>query len=435
MSSPALRVENLGKRYQLGLTHAGSLGEVANRWSRRLRGLPPVEAPVDAAPGSFSHEQDGDFWALRDVNFEVQPGEVVGIIGRNGAGKSTLLKILSRVTAPTTGSVQINGRVGSLLEVGTGFHPELTGRENVYMNATLLGMSKREVNAKLDEIVDFAGVEKFLDTPVKRYSSGMKVRLGFAVAAHLEPEVLIVDEVLSVGDAEFQKKCLGKMRDVAGEGRTVLFVSHNMAAVQSLCSVAHVIEEGRIVQSGSVSDAVAWYFHQALRGTIVPLKDRTDREGDGAAHCEDVWLEDADGRRVAGTQMGADTTIAVKYQIINEFSSLQIAVGIYGTDGTSLLHLDTSSNPPECPLKKSGIARCPLPRFPLVSGQYRINISIRHQDGLRADRVEHALIFDVAEGDYFGTGKLPPHRAAVVVVPHEWDVVTDCANDEAGLLA
>ncbi len=204
---PAVRVQGLGKKYRLGLTHARSLNEAAARLTRRLRGLPPATS----APGDEKPRAEKDFWALRDVDFEIQPGEVVGIIGRNGAGKSTLLKILSRVTRPTTGTVELRGRVGSLLEVGTGFHPELTGRENVYMNGTLLGMSKREVARRFDEIVDFAGVETFIDTPVKRYSSGMKVRLGFAVAAHLEPEILIIDEVLAVGDAEFQRKCFGRM--------------------------------------------------------------------------------------------------------------------------------------------------------------------------------------------------------------------------------
>ncbi|NNJ25324.1 ABC transporter ATP-binding protein [Alienimonas chondri] len=261
MPSPVLRVDGLGKRYDLGLTHAGSLAAVASRWTRRLRGLPPEEGSVLTGTHA-ADDQSSSFWALKDVSFEVGAGEVVGIIGRNGAGKSTLLKILSRVTAPTTGSVEIDGRVGSLLEVGTGFHPELTGRENVYMNATLLGMSKREVDAKLDEIVDFSGVERFLDTPVKRYSSGMKVRLGFAVAAHLEPELLIIDEVLAVGDAEFQSRCLGRMKTVAGEGRTVLFVSHNMAAIRTLCPRSLWMEQGLLRASGETAALITEYIAQ-----------------------------------------------------------------------------------------------------------------------------------------------------------------------------
>ena len=278
--TPALRVSNLGKRYDLGVTHAGSLGGVVNRWTRRLRGLPPEEPKLDA-DGEIEESAEsngppsGNFWALRDVSFEVQPGEVVGVVGGNGAGKSTLLKILSRVTAPTEGEVEVNGRVGSLLEVGTGFHPELTGRENVFMNATLLGMSKREVRACFDEIVDFSGVERFLDTPVKRYSSGMKVRLGFAVAAHLEPEVLIVDEVLTVGDAEFQKKCLGKMKDVAGDGRTVLFVSHNAVAVEELCGTGVLLRDGRVALHGPVEDVLDEYNVSASpKDSLLPIGDR-----------------------------------------------------------------------------------------------------------------------------------------------------------------
>lgn len=219
MSNVAVKVEGVSKKFLIGDTSSGNLRETIAGW--------------------FSQGNDSkteEFWALRDINFEVKRGEATGVIGKNGAGKSTLLKILSRITEPTTGRIEIDGRVSSLLEVGTGFHPELTGRENVFLNGTILGMSRTEVKAKFDEIIDFSGIEKFLDTPVKRYSSGMKVRLAFAVAAHLEPEILIIDEVLAVGDAEFQKKCLGKMQDVTGEGRTVLFVSHNMGAVQALCS-------------------------------------------------------------------------------------------------------------------------------------------------------------------------------------------------------
>ena len=255
----ALKIEGLSKRYQLGITHAGSLAEAVRRITRRVRGKPAIEPPI----GENSTAVTNEFWALRDVSFEIPRGQVVGVIGRNGAGKSTLLKVLSRVTAPTSGRVTIEGRVGSLLEVGTGFHPELTGRENVYMNATLLGMSRREVNRNLEEIIDFAGVGEHLDTPVKRYSSGMKVRLGFAVAAHLEPEVLIVDEVLSVGDAEFQKKCLGKMKQVAGHGRTVLFVSHNMGSVQQLCDRAILLQKGEVTRTGGTAEVIEAYLRRA----------------------------------------------------------------------------------------------------------------------------------------------------------------------------
>ena len=257
----AIRVDNLGKRYQLGATHAGSVRELVNRGWNRILGRPDAVAqPLTVDPEAADRLEGKSFWALRDVSFEVKPGEVVGIIGRNGSGKSTLLKILSQITAPTTGRVELHGRVASLLEVGTGFHPELSGRENVFLNGAILGMTKPEIRRKFDEIVAFAEIEKFIDTPVKRYSSGMYVRLAFAVAAHLEPEILIVDEVLAVGDIDFQKKCLGKMGEVASRGRTVMFVSHNMLAVQKLCYRCIFLGAGLLRSSGSVSDVVDDYL-------------------------------------------------------------------------------------------------------------------------------------------------------------------------------
>ena len=259
MSDKAIIVEGLSKRYRIGLkeemheTFAGALGDWIRRPVRNLRRLQRLSR--------FSEEDTEDvIWALRDISFEVKAGEVLGLIGRNGAGKSTLLKILSRITYPTHGRVELNGRVSSLLEVGTGFHPELTGRENIYLNGTILGMTRREISRKFDEIVDFSGVETFIDTPVKRYSSGMRVRLAFSVAAHLEPEILLVDEVLAVGDAEFQKKCLGKMGEVASEGRTVLFVSHQMEAIQQLCSNVIVIRAGMVDFNGTTSAGLNHYL-------------------------------------------------------------------------------------------------------------------------------------------------------------------------------
>jgi len=257
---PVIKVEDLYKQYQLGQVSTGTLAHDFNRWMHKIRGK---EDPYEKVTGENSREEksDSDYvWALEDINFEARKGEVLGIIGRNGAGKSTLLKVLSKVTAPTKGCVKVKGRIASLLEVGTGFHPELTGRENIFLNGAILGMTKAEIRSKFDEIVAFSGVEKYIDTPVKRYSSGMYVRLAFAVAAHLEPEILIVDEVLAVGDAEFQKKCLGKMKDVSSQGRTVLFVSHNLAAVKSLCTRGILMERGRIVFSGSADETVEHYM-------------------------------------------------------------------------------------------------------------------------------------------------------------------------------
>lgn len=255
-----IKVENLYKQYRLGQVSTGSIAHDLNRWWHTVRGK---EDPYEKITGINNREENGSndyVWALQDINFSVKQGEVLGIIGRNGAGKSTLLKILSKVTSPTKGNIKVKGRIASLLEVGTGFHPELTGRENIFLNGAILGMTKSEIRSKFDEIVAFSGVEKYIDTPVKRYSSGMYVRLAFAVAAHLEPEILIVDEVLAVGDAEFQKKCLGKMKDVSGEGRTVLFVSHNMAAVKSLCSRGILLQNGKIIITGTTDSVVKNYF-------------------------------------------------------------------------------------------------------------------------------------------------------------------------------
>jgi lipopolysaccharide transport system ATP-binding protein len=270
---PIISVQNLSKRYKLGVFNAKTLREEAeaflSRFSRKkgegIRHKGEGAGSTLSSLHSPSSAPADEFWALRDVSFDVQPGEVIGVIGRNGAGKSTLLKILSRITEPTSGEARIRGRVASLLEVGTGFHPELTGRENIFLNGAILGMSKAEIRSKFDEIVDFSGIEKFIDTPVKRYSSGMYVRLAFAVAAHLEPEILIVDEVLAVGDAEFQKKCLGKMRDVAGHGRTVIFVSHNMSAVRSLCGRAVYMDRGGIVADGDTEAILEKYLDSTLK--------------------------------------------------------------------------------------------------------------------------------------------------------------------------
>ena len=273
MSNTVIEFNNVGKQYILGTIGTGTLSQDLNRWWARVRGK---EDPFLKIGDTNDRTQKGDshfVWALRDISFKVEQGDVVGIIGKNGAGKSTLLKILSRVTSPTTGDIKIKGRIASLLEVGTGFHPEMTGRENIFMNGSIMGMTKAEIKSKFDEIVDFAGVAKYVDTPVKRYSSGMMVRLGFAIAAHLEPEILVVDEVLAVGDAEFQKKAIGKMQDVSkGQGRTVLFVSHNMAAVKSLCTRGIVFNNGQLIYQGDIDETLKYYLNEVptdMNGKII----------------------------------------------------------------------------------------------------------------------------------------------------------------------
>ena len=274
MNNTVIEFNNVGKQYILGTIGTGTLSQDLNRWWANIRGK---EDPYLKIGETNDRTLKGDsrfVWALRDINFKVEQGDVVGIVGKNGAGKSTLLKILSRVTSPTTGTIKIKGRIASLLEVGTGFHPEMTGRENIFMNGSIMGMTKAEIKSKFDEIVDFAGVAKYVDTPVKRYSSGMMVRLGFAIAAHLEPEILVVDEVLAVGDAEFQKKAIGKMQDVSkGEGRTVLFVSHNMAAVKSLCQKGLVLHNGMVTFDGDIVDCLKFYLNEMPEETNGKIVD------------------------------------------------------------------------------------------------------------------------------------------------------------------
>lgn len=302
MSDVVIKVENLSKRYRLGLIGRTALHEDLSRWWARLRGKPDPTMRLDElemlearqAGSSGLHDDAEHIWALRDLNFNVQQGEVLGIVGKNGAGKSTLLKILSRVTAPTVGCVKVKGRIASLLEVGTGFHPELTGRENIFLNGAILGMNKAEIRGKFDDIVNFAGLEKFIDTPVKRYSSGMYVRLAFAVAAHLEPEILVVDEVLAVGDTAFQKKCLGKMKDVAEHGRTVLFVSHNLSSVSSLCPKAILLSSGTVIEEGKTENVLEAYLSQTSRPSSLLFKaedcDKQDKVGDSIISLENFRL-------------------------------------------------------------------------------------------------------------------------------------------------
>jgi lipopolysaccharide transport system ATP-binding protein len=290
MSRVILKVENVSKQYRLGQLGTGTISHDLNRLWAKMRGKEDPYLKIGDTNDRSSTGGSDYVWSLKDINFEVKQGDVLGIIGKNGAGKSTLLKILSQVTTPTTGEVNVKGRIAALLEVGTGFHPDLSGRENIYLNGAILGMTKQEIKSKLDEIVEFSGVAKYLETPVKRYSSGMMVRLGFAVAAHLEPEILIVDEVLAVGDAEFQKKCLGKMKDVAGEGRTVLFVSHNMAAVKSLCNKGLLLEQGKVVKYSDVNEVLDLYNSNSKEITTQKVWSVEDAPGNSKAKIISIKL-------------------------------------------------------------------------------------------------------------------------------------------------
>jgi lipopolysaccharide transport system ATP-binding protein len=314
-TKPAIKIENLSKQYRLGTVGTGTFSNDVNRWWHTVRGKPDPYLTIGESNDRTSKGSSDYVWALQDINFEVQPGEILGIIGKNGAGKSTLLKLLSRVTAPTTGKITAHGRIASLLEVGTGFHPELTGRENVFLNGAIMGMTKQEIRAKFDEIVEFSGCERYMDTPVKRYSSGMYVRLAFAVAAHLEPEILIVDEVLAVGDAEFQKKAIGKMQEVSqGQGRTVLFVSHNMASIQNLCNKVIVLNNGTNVFEGNVKEGIDYYLNSNIKHSEQKLRDRKDRSGNGKVFFTDIKIIDSDENEKSGVCLGENVIFKIEFK-------------------------------------------------------------------------------------------------------------------------
>ena len=339
MSATVISVQNVSKCYRLGLIGGGTLHDDFERWWAKARGRP--DPLLKIGQEDQSNGQGEYIWALRDVSIEVKEGEVLGIIGRNGAGKSTLLKILSRVTAPTAGQVKIKGRVASLLEVGTGFHPELTGRENIYLNGAILGMTRQEIKRKYDEIVAFAEVEKYLDTPVKRYSSGMYVRLAFAVAAHLEPEILLVDEVLAVGDAQFQKKCLGKMGDVAQEGRTVLFVSHNMGAIQRLCKRCIVMGQGSVALDGEVSHAVGHYLESKNTNYQSSWLEVEQAPGNEVVRLRSIRFVGRDGTTCSQFDMRNPIILEINFQVLE---AAQLAISVQFISGLDTYIMTSMNN-------------------------------------------------------------------------------------------
>jgi lipopolysaccharide transport system ATP-binding protein len=421
MSDIAIRVENLGKLYRIG-------GVQGSYQTFRDAIMYTVSTPFRRVHNLFRGRSVSDLkeeiWALKEVSFEVKHGEVVGIIGRNGAGKSTLLKILSRITEPTTGYADIYGRVGALLEVGTGFHPELTGRENIYLNGAILGMGRKEINRKFDEIVDFAGVEKFIDTPVKHYSSGMGLRLGFAVAAHLEPEILVVDEVLAVGDIAFQQKCLGKMEDVAHTGRTVLFVSHNMAAIRQLCTRGIILDRGRLLQDGATDDTINLYLNNTVENNKEKLASRTDRKGSGKLRFVDVAIVNREGQRGDTVEAGQAVRFLVRYaaktkEILRNVSISIRVDDIYGQYLFTLTNSFTGDNFETLP--PTGTLVCDVPSIPLVAGMYRVFLWCNVNREL-SDMVEGAMQFSVVESDYYGSGKFPVRQKhGIMILPHSWN--------------
>jgi lipopolysaccharide transport system ATP-binding protein len=412
---PIITADNLGKQYRLG-TQGAAYATLRETITNAMRaGRAPKRRK-----GSSSCET---IWALRDVSFAIQPGEVVGIIGRNGAGKSTLLKILSRVTEPTTGWVKLFGRVGSLLEVGTGFHPELTGRENVFLNGSILGMNRREIRRRFDEIIAFADVEKFVDTPVKRYSSGMYLRLAFAVAAHLEPEILIVDEVLAVGDAAFQQKCLGRMREVATEGRTVVFVSHNMAAISALCTKAMVLSQGAIdFPIGNVRNAIDKYLSRVNEITRTELARRTDRQGEGRIRITHFAVFDGHGNEQEYLASGQEVDFRIYYECPDgaQLRNVSVAIGISSPVGGFVTLLSSQLTDVVFDrVSGRGVWSCLLKKLPLAAGSYIVNLIIRQNEVVQ-DWIQEAARLVVEAGDFYGTGRTPPPTHGGVFFEQTW---------------
>ena len=405
---PVIRFENVGKLYRLGTVGTGTLSHDLRRWwitSVMRREDPYLKIGETNDRSSKGHS---DYvYALRDINLEVNEGDVLGIIGKNGAGKSTLLKLLSRVTAPTTGKIYTRGRIASLLEVGTGFHPELTGRENIYMNGCILGMKRHEIDKKLDEIVDFSGCERYIDTPVKRYSSGMMVRLGFAVAAHLDPEILVVDEVLAVGDAEFQKKAIGKMQDVSkGQGRTVLFVSHNMTAVKNLCLNGIVLDNGTTAFSGKIDSVIDYYLNGQNERSKIKISEIKERQGNNSLIFNDIAFYGHDGLERTIFHMGESVTIELTLITDNRFDNCKknrIDIGINNSFGERITWLSTHIFTDRISLNNNKI-RFNIPRITLQQGTYNINLFATVDDDV-ADWVQNVAKIQIEPYDYYHTGR------------------------------
>ncbi len=417
MAAPPIKVDSVAKWYRLGTT-SGPGATLAEELGRIMRAPGTLLKRRERATARASKEQG--IWAVRDVSFELHRGEALGLIGRNGAGKSTLLKLLSRITLPTRGRLELRGRTATLLEVGTGFHPELTGRENIYLNGAVLGMKRQEIARKFDEIVEFSGVERFLETPVKRYSSGMYVRLGFAVAAHLDPDILIVDEVLAVGDGEFQRKCLGKMRDSASEGRAVVFVSHNLSAVQRLCTRAIELDQGRTLMDGSPEEVIAHYQARTgarSSGHVSIIPENADRVGTGEARLRQVALEDARGNAIDDVHLGQPLRVKATWEVLKPIPDACFEIGISSADGervVTALSLDEGSPirlEPGWQELTAEIAVTLLPH------EFNLGIAITRPVGKAIDYVERAHGFTALRTDEFGSGGYPWEQVRGYVRP------------------
>ncbi|MEL7494564.1 MAG: ABC transporter ATP-binding protein [Cyanobacteria bacterium J06554_11] len=422
MSDTIIRVENLGKKYQIKHKQPEkyiALRDVISQRAKRLAGK------FTNSTHAFSQEKE-DFWALKDVSFEVKRGDRIGIIGRNGAGKSTLLKLLSRITEPTSGFIELKGRVASLLEVGTGFHPELTGRENIFLNGAILGMSKEEISRKFDEIVSFSEIEKFLDTPVKRYSSGMYVRLAFSVAAHLEPEILVVDEVIARLLPQFQKKCLGKLEEVGERGRTVIFVSHQVATVERLCNRGIIIEQGKVAFLGSQSQSIAKYLTENS-AQITSIRDRCNRRGRGFIKIVDITIKDTEGNHLGSVQSGQSFSINLHFECKNpsQTKSIISSISVRTPLGVPVfLHHNRLSGETLRPTQQTGTFVCHISKLPLPPGAYHLSYSII-EDNNYLDALENAATLSVVEGNFHPSGETPPISHGISLIKAIWSIEID----------
>lgn len=425
MSNIAIQFDHVGKLYHLGVVGTGTLSHDLNRWWKTsVLGKEDPYLKIGET-NDRSKKGSSDFvWALKDISFDVEQGDVVGIIGKNGAGKSTLLKLLSRITSPTTGTIRAKGRIGSLLEVGTGFHPEMTGRENIYMNGSIMGMTRSEISRKLDEIVDFAGVERYLDTPVKRYSSGMTVRLGFAVAAFMEPEILVVDEVLAVGDAEFQKKAIGKMRDVSqGGGRTVLFVSHNMASVRHLCNRGILFENGCVKTTGTIDEVIDTYMKSSVVDKALSIAEMPrPKHVTNLIHFTDLKFYNEINEEIipsCGEYLKVRLFFDLKEDVVN---SCEISFGIRSVLGDPMMSFSTNMiSEPFQLTKDRNYLDCIIPKLPLTEGEYKIALWAASR-GVTSDNLESAMSFNVLDSDYYNQGRpMARHlKGKIVLTDYSW---------------
>lgn len=425
MSKLAIKAENISKQYRLGEVGTGTLSHDLNRIWYKMRGKEDPYLKIGESNDRRKKGESDYVWSLKDINFEIGQGDAVGIIGRNGAGKSTLLKILSKVTKPTTGNIKVNGRIASLLEVGTGFNPEMTGRENIYLNGAILGMRKNEITRKLDEIIDFSGVERYIDTPVKRYSSGMYVRLAFAVAAHLESEILIVDEVLAVGDAEFQKKCLGKMGDVSkGEGRTVLFVSHNMGAIKSLCNNGILLENGALNLLGNCNDVIDKYLSYGNDVERVAKWSETDYPTTDEVELHSILLTDKFGRVDNLLTTTDDLKVEISYKIKKPIRDLRVALSLVTNEGIEVFSTSDFSFQDPSRLRPEGeySSICHIPGKLLNTGNYTIHVDF-DVPKTRAILTGFTISFAIAELIYNQLGFTNASKPGGIIHPFiEWEI-------------